>query len=47
VEVNVATHFRFGVAVSYRWFRGVETEGITNSDLSGVFGSMVLKFGKF
>jgi hypothetical protein len=47
VELNVAAHFRFGVAVSYRWVRGVETAGITNSDLSGVFGSMIVKFGKF
>jgi len=27
--------------------RGVETDGLSNSDLSGLFGSMVLKFGKF
>ena len=25
----------------------VETDGLSNSDLSGLFGSMVLKFGKF
>ncbi len=47
VELNVARHFRLGAALSYRLVRGVETDGITNSDLSGLFGSMVLKFGKF
>jgi len=47
VELNVARHFRVGVAASYRWVRGVETEGMKNGDLSGLFGSMVLKFGKF
>jgi hypothetical protein len=47
IDVNVARHFRLGVAVSYRWVSGVETTGITNSEMSGVFGSMILKFGKF
>lgn len=47
LDVNVARHFRLGMAISYRWVRGVDTAGIGNADLSGVFGSMILKFGKF
>ena len=46
-ELNVARFFRTGLAVSYRWVRGVESAGIGNADLSGVMGSLVLKFGKF
>lgn len=46
-ELNVARFFRTGLAVSYRWVRGVESAGITNADLSGVMGSLILKFGKF
>ncbi|HUJ25903.1 MAG TPA: hypothetical protein VLW85_07795 [Myxococcales bacterium] len=47
MDVNVARHFRFGLAVSYRFVRGVDTSGLSNGDLSGVFGSAILKFGKF
>jgi len=47
IELNVVQHFHAGIALSYRWVRGVETDGLSNSDLSGLFGSMVLKFGKF
>ena len=47
IDLNVVKHFRTGFAVSYRWVRGVQTAGITNADLSGVTGSLVLKFGKF
>jgi hypothetical protein len=27
--------------------RGIDTAGLSNGDLSGVTGSMILKFGKF
>ena len=47
MDLNVAHFLRFGVAVSYRWVTGVQTNGITNADLRGVFGSMILKFGRF
>ena len=47
IDVNVARFFRWGVAVSYRFVSGVETPGISSADLNGVFGSMILKFGKF
>ncbi|MGZ6144377.1 MAG: hypothetical protein ACXWLM_13630 [Myxococcales bacterium] len=46
-ELNMVQHVRAGVAISYRWVRGVETAGLSNSDLSGVLGSLVVKFGKF
>jgi hypothetical protein len=47
VDLNVARHFRLGASLSYRLVRGVQTDGLSNADLSGLFGSMVFKFGKF
>jgi hypothetical protein len=47
IDLNVVKNFRTGFAVSYRWVRGVQAAGLTNADLSGVTGSLVLKFGKF
>ena len=47
MELNVIRNVRAGLGISYRWVRGVDTDGLTNGDLSGVTGSMVLKFGKF
>lgn len=47
LDVNVTTAFVLGASVSYRWVRSVETPGISNADLSGVFGTLALKFGVF
>ena len=47
LDLNIVAFFRVNFAVSYRWVRSVDTDGITNADLSGVFGSLALKFGKF
>ena len=45
--LNVNPKFRIGIGVSYRLVSGVNYESLTNSDLSGISGRVILKFGKF
>jgi hypothetical protein len=45
--VNMTHFLRIGVGVSYRLITGVELEGISDSDLSGIAGNITLKFGVF
>ncbi len=46
-DLNVARFMKAGLALSLRLVRGVEVAGLSNGDLSGLFGSFVLKFGSF
>ncbi|MBN1464289.1 hypothetical protein JXA02_00915 [candidate division KSB1 bacterium] len=45
--VNVSPFFRIGFGISYRYVSGVDIIGLTDSDLSGLGGHIVLKFGAF
>jgi hypothetical protein len=48
VGVNVASWFRVLVGASYRWVDGVQgVPGVRNNDLSGLSGTIMLKFGWF
>lgn len=45
--VNMTHFLRIGVGMSYRLITGVELQGISDSDLSGIAGNITLKFGIF
>ncbi|NLY90932.1 MAG: hypothetical protein GX081_04920 [Firmicutes bacterium] len=47
LELNVFTHFRVALGVGYRYIDGIESEGLTGKDLSGVYANLTLKFGGF
>jgi hypothetical protein len=48
VGVNVAPWFRILMGASYRWVDGVQgVTGVNNDDLSGLSGTIMLKFGWF
>ena len=47
VILNVSKHFRVGLGATYRVVSGVDYGVLSNSDLSGVAGHLVLKFGAF
>ena len=46
-ELNVASWFRIEAGVSYRFASGVDYGGLTNGDIAGPAGMIMLKFGKF
>ncbi len=46
-ELNIAKWFRIGVGASYRYVNGVELQGLSNDDLSGISGNLLFKFGSF
>lgn len=46
-DVNLAKWFRIGVGVSYRVVMGLELEPLTQADISGFSGLIILKFGSF
>ena len=45
--LNVNKFFRIAAGATYRYVTGVEYEDLTNSDLSGLSGEVVFKFGLF
>ena len=45
--LNVTDFFRISAGGSYRYISGVEMEGITDTDLSGLTAKITLKFGEF
>ena len=45
--LNVAKKFRIGIGASYRIVSGVNYAELSNSDLNGFSGHLVLKFGAF
>lgn len=47
VELNVASFFRMGVGGSYRFVNGLSLTGLTDKDLSGPSGNIILKLGQF
>ena len=47
VDLNITHWFRMGMGVSYRLVTGIEGDIVDNSDVNGVNGLLVLKFGKF
>ncbi len=47
LELNVVHYMRVTLGVSYRLITGVDLDGFTNADFSGVSGMLTFKFGKF
>jgi hypothetical protein len=47
IDLNIINWFRLGMGVSYRLVAGLDSDIVDNSDVSGVNGLLVLKFGKF
>ncbi len=47
LEVNVTTFLHIGVGVGYRVVAGVTGPELSNNGMSGVLGSITLKFGSF
>lgn len=48
LELNVASWFRVGGTVGYRWVQGANEDlGYTNEDFSGATASLTLRFGWF
>lgn len=47
MDINISSWFRIGIGVSYRFAIGLDLEEITNSDISGPSGLIILKFGSF
>lgn len=47
VMLNVTKFFRIGVGGTYRFVQGVDLAGLTNDDLGGFSGQIILKFGAF
>jgi hypothetical protein len=47
IEVNITSFFRLNTGVNYRFISGVNFDTIKNEDLSGVSGTLTLKFGSF
>lgn len=45
--LNVTDFMRIGAGATYRYISGVNYETLTNSDLSGVSGQVVIKFSSF
>lgn len=46
-ELNVTDFFRIGIGVSYRYISGVDKFNLSESELSGISGIFVCKFGAF
>jgi hypothetical protein len=46
-ELNVMKFFRADLGISYRYINGIETSGLSDSDLNGIAANITLKFGKF
>ncbi len=46
-EVNVATFFRLGAGLSYRYVAGVDRLGLSDVDIRGLTFLLTFKFGKF
>ncbi len=47
LELNIHRNFRLSAGVAYRYVNGVDYEDLSDSDLSGVSGQILLKFGVF
>lgn len=46
-ELNITTYFRINAGAGYRWVSGVDTPGLSTSDMSAFVGQLSLKFGAF
>jgi hypothetical protein len=46
-DFNMARWFRIGFGFSYRLAFGVDLEGISSSDIHGLSGLVIFKFGRF
>jgi hypothetical protein len=46
-DLNITNWFRLGMGISYRLVTGITSDHISNSELSGFGGLLILKFGKF
>lgn len=47
LEINMTTFMRIELNASYRFVNGIEKYGLTESDIDGLSGSLVFKFGRF
>lgn len=46
-ELNITRFLRLSLGVGYRHVGSVDLEGLSRKDLSGITGSVLLKFGRF
>ena len=46
-ELNLTSFMRLHAGVSYRWTSGIDQAGFTDSDFSGINGTVAFKFGSF
>jgi hypothetical protein len=46
-ELNITRYFRVNAGAGYRWVSGVDTPGLSTSDMSAFVGQLSLKFGAF
>ncbi len=46
-NINVTDFFRISAGVSYRWVTGANSPAASDSNLSGVAGILILRFGSF
>ena len=47
IVLNVNKFFRVGIGATYRYVSGVDYANLADSDLGGISGHIVLKFGSF
>lgn len=47
LDINISSWFRIGLGASYLITMGLDSEKISNSDISGPSGLIILKFGSF
>jgi len=47
MDINASSWFRIGLGASYPMAMGLDLGGITNSDINGPSGLIILKFGSF
>lgn len=47
MELNVSSFFRVGFGLGYRYVDGLQAEGITEEELTGMTMNLILKFGFF
>jgi hypothetical protein len=47
VMVNVTETFSLGLGINYRFIQGVDSEDVDDSDVSGLTGSVFLRFTQF
>ncbi|TAL63493.1 MAG: hypothetical protein EPN88_12210 [Bacteroidetes bacterium] len=47
IDINVCNWFRIGIGASYRIASGLDMTELSNFDINGFAGTVILKFGRF